>query len=89
MNRSSLQSAFDPDLPEDALWVLQVTDMHLYDDPQGTLLGVNTQDSFKQVLWDAINNKQRKPDLIVLTGDLVHDNSEAAYRRLGGILSDT
>lgn len=89
MTHYNRQSAFDPALPEDAFWVLQVTDMHLYDDPRETLLGVNTQDSFKQVLRDAINNKQRKPDLIVLTGDLVHDNSEAAYRRLGGILSDT
>ncbi|MGV6825911.1 MAG: metallophosphoesterase [bacterium] len=66
-----------------------MTDLHLYDDPDGSLLGVNTQTSFKKVLNKAIFNARRPPDLIVLTGDLVHDDSEAAYRRLGGILSDT
>ncbi len=89
MGTAKQQSAFNPGLPEDALWVLQITDLHLYDDPHGTLLGVNTHQSFTEILNNAIHNGQRKPDLMVLTGDLVHDNSEAAYRRLGGILSDT
>lgn len=69
------------------LHILQVSDCHLYADPAGTLLGLNTLDSLQQVLAHAC--KERKPDLILVTGDLVHDGSPSGYKALADVLYDT
>lgn len=66
----------------DTLCVLQITDTHLYADPEKSLLGINTLESFRRVLALGISNPHRKPDIIIATGDLVHDASAAGYRRL-------
>jgi len=71
----------------DDLRILQITDCHLYRDPQGTLAGVNTRDSLREVLDAAIPDPMAAPDAIVATGDLVHDCSEAGYRLLGETLA--
>ncbi|MEJ1353731.1 MAG: 3',5'-cyclic-AMP phosphodiesterase [Candidatus Sedimenticola sp. (ex Thyasira tokunagai)] len=64
------------------LRVIQITDSHLYADPEKCLAGINTQQSFTQVLDSALQ-KFTKPDLILATGDLVHDASEAGYTWMG------
>ncbi len=69
-------------LPDDALWVLQVSDTHLYQDQNTTLAGVNTFDAMQRTVTMALRNTPRKPDLIIATGDLVHDASSAGYHRL-------
>lgn len=69
------------------LHILQVTDCHLYADPAGTLLGLNTLDALQQVLSTAL--AQATPDMIVVTGDLVHDGSKAGYRALAKTLTRT
>jgi Icc protein len=69
-------------LPDDALWVLQVSDTHLYADQGGTLAGVNTLHTMHQTLNMALHTLPRKPDLLIATGDLVHDASIAGYDRL-------
>lgn len=68
-------------LPAGALRVLQITDTHLYADPAGSLLGLNTQQTFDLILQFA-RERVLPVDLLLLTGDLVHDASEAGYRRL-------
>jgi Icc protein len=69
------------DLPPGSLRILQVTDTHLYGDPGGRLLGLNTLSSLDQVLalarWSL-----GEIDLILATGDLVHDASPRGYARL-------
>lgn len=60
--------------------VLQITDPHLFKDPQGDLLGINTQASFMQVLRE-IQQSQFEYDLILATGDLVQDSSREGYER--------
>jgi Predicted phosphohydrolases len=66
-------------LPTDSLRVLQFTDTHFYANPEKKLLGLKTYYSFLRVLQQA--REQHWPaDLILATGDLVHDNSEAGYR---------
>ncbi len=60
--------------------LLQITDTHLYTEPDKKLYGVNTRASFERVL--AAARKQRKPDLVLATGDLVHDESAAGYHTL-------
>jgi Icc protein len=58
--------------------LVQVTDTHLYADPGGRLLGQNTRDTLELVLELAANTI-RSADRILLTGDLVHDESPAGY----------
>lgn len=68
-------------LPAGSLRVLQVTDCHLYEDPKGELAGIRTLDTFDQVLQLSKNNLPEQ-DLILATGDLVHDASPEGYGRL-------
>ncbi|MFB4203678.1 metallophosphoesterase [Arhodomonas sp. KWT2] len=69
------------------LRVLQVSDTHLYADPAADLAGVPTSGSARAVLDAALAGEA--PDLIVATGDLVHDGSAAGYERLRGWLADS
>ena len=65
------------------LRIAQITDTHLYADGRGELLGLNTADCLERVVALA---KQRRPDLVVASGDLTHDATETAYRRVSGCL---
>ncbi|MEM6785232.1 MAG: metallophosphoesterase [Bacteroidota bacterium] len=60
--------------------VLHLTDLHLFADPGRTLMGWATEDSFEAVLDAAL--AERRPDAVVLTGDLAQDGSQEAYARL-------
>ena len=66
--------------PTNCLKLLQITDTHLFASPDGQLLGLNTDHSLKQVIDHILMHET--PDIIIATGDLTHDNTEAAYRRL-------
>lgn len=61
--------------------VLQISDMHLFASTEEQLVGVNTEHSFLSVLKLA-QKESWPPDLIILTGDLSQDASEASYTRL-------
>lgn len=61
--------------------VLQFSDIHLYEDSQRTLLGLNTGYSFANVL-ELAKQQHWPPDLVLVTGDLVHNGSAAAYKKL-------
>lgn len=63
------------------LRVLQITDTHLFGSDEGTLGGLRTAESERAVL-DAVRRSALPADLILVTGDLVHDGSEAGYQRL-------
>ena len=67
--------------------VIQVTDTHLCEPENGTLLGMDTTNSFNTVL-DLIRKEQEQIDLILVTGDLSQDGSTASYERLEQILSE-
>lgn len=68
------------------LYVVQITDTHLFADPCRQLLGVVTEQSFQAVLHSALT-LQPSPDLLLLTGDLSQDGSSASYQRLRQHLS--
>ena len=72
--------------PPGTLRVLQLTDTHLYADPVGTLLGMNTLDSFRQVIQH-FRDTHWPLDLLLATGDLVHDASPSGYQRIAELLS--
>jgi Icc protein len=67
--------------------LLQLTDLHLYADPENRLLGQNTRRTLESVLRLA-QTRHWPPDAIVLTGDLVHDELPGAYRYLRERLDD-
>jgi len=68
--------------------VVQLTDTHLMADPAGVLCHVNTDASLRAVL-DLVRANGHRPDLLLATGDLSHDGSPAAYRRLRELLEQT
>ena len=72
--------------PVQPLRVVQLSDFHLFADPEGCLLGLNTQFSLEKVL-ERVRREQQSPDLVVATGDLSQDGSFESYRRLEQALS--
>lgn len=64
--------------PPQPLRIFQITDTHLYANPDGQLLGLNTRRCLEQVIDLALH--ARKPDLVVASGDLAHDGSAEAYQ---------
>lgn len=73
--------------PADSVRVLQFTDTHLYADPDQRLAGVQTQHSFRDCV-ELARQRHWPPDLVILSGDLVHDASEAGYFRLRDTIAD-
>ncbi|MCS6781737.1 MAG: 3',5'-cyclic-AMP phosphodiesterase [Gloeomargarita sp. SKYBB_i_bin120] len=61
------------------LRVVQLTDTHLFADPRQTLLGCPTWETLQQVVAQVV---VYDPDLVLLTGDLSQDESDASYERL-------
>lgn len=62
------------------LRVLQITDTHLFSDAAGRLAGMDTDAASLEVLAQVLE-RYWPVDLILATGDLVHDGSELGYRR--------
>jgi Icc protein len=61
--------------------VLQITDTHLFTDSNGCLLGLNTEQSLEAVMAE-VAARHLPADMILATGDLVHDGTPAAYQRI-------
>jgi Icc protein len=74
------------DFPAGTLRALQLTDTHLYADPVGTLLGMNTLQSLQQVIRH-FRDVHWPLDMLLATGDLVHDASPRGYAKLAEMLS--
>lgn len=72
--------------PSGTLLVLQISDTHLFADPTGCLLGLNTLETLDQVL-ELVRERLPPMDLALVTGDLVHDASPEGYRLLQGRLT--
>ena len=66
---------------ETSFRILQITDCHLHTDPEWKLAGINTQTSFEWVM-ELAGQGNKAIDLLLLTGDLVHDASIIGYQRL-------
>lgn len=62
------------------LYIAQITDTHLYADPHGRLLGLNTRHCLQQVI--DLTLSIQAPDLVIASGDLAHDGSPQAYQHL-------
>lgn len=59
--------------------IAQLSDLHLLANPSEERWGLNPQACFDAVLALAL---QQQPDAFLLTGDLVHDETDTGYQRL-------
>lgn len=69
---------------ESPVHVVQLTDAHLFADPAGTLLGLNTRQSLAHVIAQ-VRREQPRIDLLLCTGDLSQDASVASYQAFGAL----
>ncbi|HET6725584.1 MAG TPA: phosphodiesterase [Gammaproteobacteria bacterium] len=65
---------------DETLNVIQITDTHLFARPGMQMHGIDTDESFANVVAAIAANES--PDLVLVTGDLAQDESREAYRRL-------
>lgn len=70
-----------PARQQGTLRLVQLTDTHLYSDADGRLLGQNTRQTLELVL-ELISATYWPVDRVLLTGDLVQDESREGYRYL-------
>ncbi|MBV9389429.1 MAG: 3',5'-cyclic-AMP phosphodiesterase [Chroococcidiopsidaceae cyanobacterium CP_BM_ER_R8_30] len=68
------------------LLVAQVTDMHLFADKDGELLGIPTTQSFQATIQRLLSLRPQ-PDLLLLTGDLSQDGTPKSYEHIQNLLS--
>lgn len=64
--------------------VAQITDCHLQNDPHQRYRDLDVETHFDRVLAHAL---QQGPDVLLLTGDLVHHGGPQGYQRLHGKLA--
>ncbi len=65
--------------------LLQITDTHLFAQPDGQLLGIRTAESFQAVL-DAVQAQNLPFELILATGDLSQDFTTGSYQRFADMV---
>ena len=65
----------------DVVRLVQVTDSHIFSEPDGCLLGLNTRVSFEAVCA-RVEQEEWRPDALLATGDLAQDASPEAYKYL-------
>jgi len=63
--------------------IVQLSDIHLFENPEDSLLGVKTQESFAALLEML---KKEEFSFIILSGDLSQDGSDASYLRIAKML---
>lgn len=70
-----------------AVRIIQITDCHLFADPNVELKGVATRTRFEATIA-AIRQRFSALDRLIITGDLAHDEALATYQQLRGSLGD-
>lgn len=68
--------------------LVQISDCHLYASPSRCLAGLNTLATLNQIL-ELVREQFQSTDLILATGDLVHDASPIGYTRIRERLAST
>lgn len=69
-----------PNSPSSCL-IVQLTDTHLFADETAEMAGMQTVKSFQTVM-EQVAGLPRRPDLVLLTGDLSQDETPESYQRL-------
>ncbi len=66
-------------ITQNPIKITQITDTHLYGNPSGTLLKMNTNETLGHVL-ELVKKHEKEIDLVLATGDITQDASEKAYK---------
>ena len=69
-----------PTAADSSVLLVQLSDSHLFAEADGKLLGMDTCDSLWRVI-ERVLQEQPRIDLILATGDLSQDGSQASYER--------
>lgn len=69
-----------------AYTLVQITDPHLHASHEGTLLGMNTENSLKLIV-ERVQAEVPQIDLILATGDIAQDSSVPAYKKFIDLIS--
>ncbi|MDX2097698.1 MAG: 3',5'-cyclic-AMP phosphodiesterase [Leptolyngbyaceae cyanobacterium bins.59] len=72
-------------LQNSVLRIAQVSDIHFFASEKAELLGLTTDHSFRAVL-NRLEQIRSEIDLVLLTGDLSQDGSQASYERLQSLI---
>jgi Icc protein len=67
--------------------LLQLTDLHLFEDESREIYGVNTAESFRAALTKGLAEAPGPLDAILVTGDIAEDGQRATYERFRSIMS--
>ena len=67
--------------------LLQLSDLHLFAEPDGVLRGVPTRDSLVEVL-ESVRGTGLDFDRVVLTGDFTHDERRETYEAVHRLLGE-
>jgi len=67
--------------PDSSLTILQISDLHILAEQGKTMSGVETEQSFLNLL-DHIHQTYNKIDLLLVTGDLAQDPCQPCYQRI-------
>ncbi len=67
--------------------IIQITDTHIFADSQSTFDGIFPEETLQQVLELAQKSEYWPPDLILATGDLVHDPVRESYEKFCDLLN--
>lgn len=67
--------------------IVQITDLHLMADPLGELKGVCTRTNLQRVL-DVLRHDFSSAELLIVSGDLAHDELLETYKVLRELLAD-
>ncbi|MFS1437255.1 phosphodiesterase [Shewanella sp. 10N.286.52.C2] len=70
----------------DVVRLIQVTDPHLFADPEAQLLGVNTAASFQAVL-DTFLASDQQADIMLASGDISQDYSPQSYQHFSNAVT--
>lgn len=69
--------------------LLQISDLHLFNNPEGNLVGLNTHATGATVIKHVEDNlKTYNPELLVITGDISQDYSLGSYLLLKQLLAN-
>lgn len=65
-------------ITQNPIKITQITDTHLFGEPSGTLLKMNTDETLGHVM-ELVKANEDEIDLVLATGDIAQDASEKAY----------
>jgi 3',5'-cyclic-AMP phosphodiesterase len=68
--------------------ILQITDLHLFEDERKSLLGIKTYETLQAVISNIKNESAViKPDVVVISGDISQDYSSKSYEVAQSVMS--